>query len=153
MILMSFKYLMAQDSTIENKIIQIFSNKDSLEIYYKKNKIPRSLIKVLKIKFEENFKMANPGKPYRKTDVITVNNIFLPDKQLIFLIKKDNYYGLVFRHGGRGFVTYFVFAEINSKKIKELWFYTITNKIQDVDEFIQELKAERFYLSEWLQYK
>ena len=81
-------------------------------VYYNKNKIPRPLIKSLKNKFDGNFKIVNPGKKYRKTDVS--RNIFLPNNQLIFLLKRDSYYGLIFKHGGRALITYFVFAEINS---------------------------------------
>jgi len=151
-----FKYLIAQNIPLENNftskdvIIELFSNKDSIEVYYNKNKIPRPLIKSLKNKFDGNFKIVNPGKKYRKTDVS--RNIFLPNNQLIFLLKRDSYYGLIFKHGGRALITYFVFSEINFKNINKLQFYTISSKITNVDEFIEELKSGKFYPSNWLNF-
>jgi uncharacterized membrane-anchored protein YitT (DUF2179 family) len=82
-----------------------------------------------------------------------VRNIFLPNNQLIFLLKRDNYYGLVFNHGGRALITYFVFAEIIDKNINELQFYTVSSKITNVNEFIEELKSGKFYPSNWLNFK
>lgn len=88
-----FKDLIAQNNPLENnftskdRIIEIFYIKDSINVYYNKNKIPRPLIKALKNKFDGNFNIVNPGKKYRETDV--VRNIFLPNNQLIFLLKKE----------------------------------------------------------------
>ncbi len=152
-----FKDLIAQNNPLENnftskdRIIEIFYIKDSINVYYNKNKIPRPLIKALKNKFDGNFNIVNPGKKYRETDV--VRNIFLPNNQLIFLLKKDNYYGLVFNRGGRALITYFVFAEIIDKNINELQFYTVSSKITNVNEFIEELKSGKFYPSNWLNFK
>lgn len=152
-----FNYLIAQNNPLENnltskdRIIENFYIKDSINVYYNKNKIPRPLIKALKNKFDGNFNIVNPGKKYRKTDV--VRNIFLPNNQLIFLLKRDNYYGLVFKQGGRALITYFVFAEIIYKNVNELQFYTVSSKITNVNEFFEELKSGKFYPSNWLNFK
>lgn len=123
------------------------SEKDNMIVFYKKNNIPKVLKKSLSEKFEDNFRIANPNKSYQKTDVI--NNPFLPSRQMLFLIKNNNYYFFVFRQGGRGLSTYFVFSEILNNSINNMNIFNINNDIMTVEDFIQTIKLSKFYPIKW----
>jgi hypothetical protein len=134
--------------TIEQTVMDIYSmENDSLEVFYKTSSIPKSLKKELRIMFGD-FKIVSFNEDYRKTDV--VRNPVLPNKQMLFLIQKDDYYALVFRKGGRALSTYFVFAKIVSKKVVDMHIYTISNKIETVDNFLLNISSGKFYSADWL---
>ena len=133
--------------SIKEMIINIYSiDKDSLSVSYKKSAIPRSLKKELKKKFGD-FRIVNPDCEYRKTDV--VRNPFLPNKQLVFIIKYGEYYSLVFKKGGRAHSTYFVFSKIVSNKVKIIAIYYV-RKITTVEEFLADISIGKFRIVSYL---
>ncbi|MFV0599994.1 MAG: hypothetical protein ACK5M0_09790 [Bacteroidales bacterium] len=135
-------------NSIKEMIIDIYSvEKDSLSVSYKKSEIPKSLKKELKKKFD-NFRIVNPNCEYRKTDVI--RNQFLPNKQLVFIIKYGEYYSLVFREGGRAHSTYFVFSKIVSNRVKIISIYNIRNKVSTVEEFLSDISIGNFWIVSYL---
>ena len=148
-ILISSTYvLFSQIDTSQMRILisTALVEKDNMIVFYKKNNIPKVLKKSLSEKFEDNFRIANPNKSYQKTDV---NNNFLPSRQMLFLIKNNNYYFFVFRQGGRGLSTYFVFSEILNNSINNMNIFNINNDITTVEDFIQTIKLSKFYPIKW----
>ncbi len=148
-ILISSTYvLFSQIDTSQMRILisTALVEKDNMIVFYKKNNIPKVLKKNLSEKFEDNFRIANPNKSYQKTDV---NNNFLPSRQMLFLIKNNNYYFFVFRQGGRGLSTYFVFSEIFNNSINNMNIFNINNDIMTVEDFIQTIKLSKFYPIKW----
>ena len=148
-ILISSTYvLFSQIDTSQMRILisTALVEKDNMIVFYKKNNIPKVLKKNLSEKFEDNFRIANPNKSYQKTDV---NNNFLPSRQMLFLIKNNNYYFFVFRQGGRGLSTYFVFSEILNNSINNMNIFNINNDITTVEDFIQTIKLSKFYPIKW----
>lgn len=124
----SLKELMIENFSHENEQIQVS---------YKKSSIPKALKKSLKKKFGD-FRIANPGKKFRATDV--VSNPLLPSKQLVFTLKKDNFFGIVFVQGGKGRSMYFAFSEIVSGKELNYQVYAIKDieKPEDLYKLIEK---------------
>lgn len=129
--------------SVKQMILGIYSlEKDSLLVSYKKSAIPKSLKKELKERFGD-FRIVNPNCKYRTSDV--VRNPFLPNKQMVFIIRNGEYYSLVFRQGGRAHSTYFVFSKIVSNKVEIMRVYNIRNKVTTVDEFLTDVAIGKFW--------
>ena len=121
----------------------------NLKIFYKKSFIPRSLKEVI-IKEYGKFSMANPNKNYTKTDVI--RNPFLPMSQMVFLIRYEDYYALVFRQGGRARGGRFIFCRIIEEEVVIIKKYSIYERINTIEEFISRIQSQKFYPMEWVHY-
>ena len=143
-LVMSFYYSYSQTSPDEIK--EIISNSlagGNMTVYYKKSKIPRVLRKSLAEEFGGNFRIANPNKQYRKTDV--VRNPFLPTRQMVFLITINNYYLFVFKQGGRGHSTYFVFSEVVNNTVSQINMFNVRNSITALPDLIQAIELNKIY--------
>ena len=127
--------------TMRQTIVNVFSKERDLAVFYRKSSIPKSLKKKLKSTFN-GFRIVNPNKEYRKTDV--VRNPFLPNNQMVFLIQNKEHYALIFMNGGRGLSTYFVYSKIVSNKIEIMKVYTI-NKTETVEDFLLNIALGKFY--------
>lgn len=128
-------------------IYNVLVNKNNeSKIFYKTTFIPKMLIKELRKRFG-NFKIVNPKKEFRKNDV---TNNKLPINQLIFLIQNSQYYSLVFRRGGRGMSTYFVFASIKNNTIDEIYIYSTNQDTETVEEFLNCITKGNYSLMNWL---
>lgn len=149
-LLFAFCQSYAQE-TINNKSLnelmtENFSHQQAeIQVSYKKSSIPKAFKKALKEKFGD-FRIANPDKNFRSTDV--KHNPLLPSKQLVFTIKKDNFYGIVFINGGRGKSTYFAFSEILSgKEINYQVFYI--KSIEKPDELYKLIEKGDLNPVDW----
>lgn len=76
----------AQDTSgvyIDSVIATVLENSNNLAVFYKKGAIPRSIKMELSSLQEKRFKIANPGRKFRKGDVVRnpflkrINNSFL----------------------------------------------------------------------------
>jgi hypothetical protein len=93
--------------------------------------------------FNSDFRLANPNSFFYKTDVI--KNSLLPRKKMLFLIKNQNKYALVYRRGGRALQTYFIFAEIEESIIVQFNVFNINNNIITIDEFLDQVVCQQKY--------
>lgn len=114
------------------------------KVYYNRIFIPRIFKKKLREHFHTCFRIANPNRLYRKTDVIRIP--FLPNKQMLFLIKNKNKYVLVYHQGGRGHHTKFVFVEIVSSKIVYFKECFVHANIITVSDFLEKVITQQNYL-------
>ncbi|TRW25848.1 hypothetical protein FMM05_06400 [Flavobacterium zepuense] len=110
--------------------------------FYKKSSIPKVLKKALKKRYS-NFRIANPGKKFRETDV--VSNAHLPPRQLLFTVRNANYCSVVYRQGGRSLGTYFAFSEIIDNKVTLLHVYYLSGPtINTYDDFVNAIRQGNF---------
>jgi len=114
------------------------------KVYYNRIFIPRILKKKLREHYHICFRIANPKRLYRKTDVIRIP--FLPNKQMLFLIKNKTKYVLVYHQGGRGHHTKFVFVEIVSSKIVYFKVCYVLANIKTVSDFLEQVITQKKYL-------
>lgn len=113
------------------------------EVFYNRRYIPKVLTKSIKEYFNSDFRLANPNSFFYKTDVI--KNSLLPRKKMLFLIKNQNKYALVYRRGGRALQTYFIFAEIEESIIVQFNVFNINNNIITIDEFLDQVVCQQKY--------
>jgi hypothetical protein len=147
-ILSIFHFLLySQNDTVnfhKEELDVFLKDSSNNEIYYKKKHIPHVLKKSIKEYFNYHFYIANPKKRFNETD--RIYNPFLPSKQLLFLIKNQNKYALIYKQGGRGLHTVCIFAEINSKKNVNIKVYYLTYKITTVSEFLEYIVFQKKFI-------
>lgn len=130
--------------SLKNVIVNNYSiHSGDLKIYYRKSSIPSKIKKELRHKFHD-FTIANPGKNY---NMGCVKKLFIPNKQLQFIVNNGNYYGVVFKVGGRALSTYFAFAEIESGKLKSFALYDIYG--ESVEDYLSRLQQGKFTEIHW----
>lgn len=103
---------------------------DSLDVFYNKKDIPKSLIDTLK-RWNKEFSFANPKEKYRSTDVVT--NPKLPCRQIIMILKTKNNIFITYKHGGLGFHHHILWAEIQGAKVKDVWIGVTFDDLNTVD--------------------
>ena len=124
------------------KMSRVISN-DSMKIFTNKCKIPRKLKRALKKELKKQelwdfwecgfLRFANPGAPYRSTDVVI--NPFLTNRQLVFGGKMKGYSFIVYYKGGRG--KSLILAFFDSKTSEITLFYP--SRVHDYTELKQAL--------------
>jgi len=107
---------------------------NDLEFSYAKSKIPSSIKRKLK-KSLSGFKLIGNDEKF---------NASKPDAQLLFIIKKGDYYTIVFKRGGRALSQYFVFCEIKNKKLLAFQIYDILGYVKSQDDFILSITEGKF---------
>lgn len=128
----------------KEKVKEVFlENRENNKVFYRKSAIPRALRNALNKKFDERFRIANPQRKFRRTDVVT--NPLLPDKQLNFIIRNGDYYALVYKQGGRGFHGVFIFAEISSGKVIDFTFYSVSPYTETEEDFLSKIEENKYY--------
>ncbi|MBO4587977.1 MAG: hypothetical protein J5711_03640 [Bacteroidales bacterium] len=135
-------FVFAQIDELYSKYSEIYNvlTNDSTTLFYSKKEIPYIVKKIIKERYSVHFWLADPGKSFNSTDVITYP--FFPRRQLLFGGRKKNYIFFVYRKGGRSTSTYFVFFD---KKTRDLNIYNVSNKISKPDDLIQAILEKKYY--------
>lgn len=114
------------------------------KVYYNRIFIPHILKKKLREYYHTCYRIANPNSLYRKTDLRIIP--FLPNKQMLFLIKNKTKYVLVYHEGGRGLHTKLIFVEIVSSKIVYFKVCYVHANIKTVSDFLEQVITQKKYL-------
>jgi hypothetical protein len=124
--------------------------KDSFDVFYNKNVVPKQLIDTLTQlmdtldPFERTFCFANPTEKYNSTDEI--DNFELPYRQIIMVLKNKNYIFITYKHGGFGAHNHILWAKIVNNAVADIWVGTTSEYIDSIDKFKKVLlkKPEEF---------
>lgn len=134
------------DSIQRVKLIKILTeNKKEITVYYKKSVIPKILKRELSLLNEEKFKIVNPHKKYRKTDL--VRNPFLPNKQLVFVANYNQFWLLFYHQGGRGLQTHCILAEIIDKEVVYIEDLYVNSNIEEFEQLLDKLNKSSYRVS------
>ena len=143
-LMMSFSFLLKNSKSLDSMGMMNFfiDNSDSFVEYDNKRHIPISLkIKLSKLN-HQRFRLVNPQKAYRKTDV--VRNPFLPNKQLCFVANYGNKWVLVYNQGGRASTVHCILARIEKSKVIEVSDFFILQKVDNKASLIDALKNGKY---------
>ncbi|HYV90842.1 MAG TPA: hypothetical protein VE978_03630 [Chitinophagales bacterium] len=105
------------------------------EISYKKSNVPSFVKRSIESACECKIKLANPNRKFNYSD--TRWNPFLPERQLIFIVKLHDMYILNYIHGGLGTHVHCIILWTRGRKVevvKSIWIS------QSIDTF-EDLKA------------
>jgi|GEM_PF-5307641 len=118
-------------------------------IYYDKEHIPESLMKVLQVSFsKDKFNIANPDEKFNGTDAIL--DMTLPFKKLIFLANQDEDWRLLYKQGGFAAAKFLIQCKISENdsvynfSISRVPFETETN--DSVSKYIEEGRLKPQYV-------
>lgn len=122
-----------------NDFLKIFSASETnlVQISYNKKAIPYPLKKIIKNRYNGKVKITNP-QCYGEHATI----------QLMFLLKNEPYYALIYNFYGRSLMTYFAFFKVSDKKVMYYKIYIISSKIKTVDDFLQEIEQNKYKIIE-----
>jgi hypothetical protein len=98
-------------------------------------RIEKTQNKIEEVEFviEDKFRIANPGEEYDATCAVTGK----PTRQLIVILKNEQYFIMTYDHGGRGRHSHIMFFEIEGKKINDFWVgYGAGENIEEIKSFL-----------------
>ena len=128
------------DNSRESWEIKILSNlsleevrwtlkNEDFVVYHKQKDIPKPIMDTL-TRWSKTVKFANPNQKYQETDLV---NGFgnLPSRQLITILKNENYTIFTYNHGGFAHHQHLLWSKMKEDEIVDIWIGSgngLTNK-------------------------
>lgn len=88
------------------------------------------------------FSIANPGKPFQGTDIISWRLKKLPPRQLTFLARSNTVMVINYQKGGFGLSKHLILVKFENKKIVDLWAGSCSREIITIEDLVSALKEE-----------
>jgi hypothetical protein len=105
------------DSICALRIVSTIKQFNEFTFQFKRKNIPRHVKRQLTYLYEEKFRIVNPGKNYRRTDVVRNRR---PNKELILIGFSNDFILIAFNQGGIGFHRRLVIGTMKQKKVIDL---------------------------------
>ena len=110
----------------------------NFEIYSRKSKIPKPILRILSSWEGEKVKFVNRGKRYQKTDFVV--NLRKSRRQIISILKSDRFFIMIYNHGGRGFHRHILFCNYSSSDmVKNIWIWDLSRVLISKQEIKREI--------------
>jgi hypothetical protein len=134
------------NSSSDELIRSVVDKSDSFKIYYKKRKIPRPVRHKLHELTGSRFRIANPGKKYQATDMIT-SLYRLPWRRLNFIAIYGDLCVIDYNHGGRGHHTHTALMRLKNHEVVEVYDLRVFAREHEFETVARLLKEGHFSVS------